>query len=198
MIEKILKKAIQRGELHIEFSDEDIEYLLAHYAPTTSGQPSKNLLPELEKILLNAISERKRLDSVSGLNEVEMAAMEKLAPYGYCPTDESHCSVGDALRETLRANGWNEKQAAEKLGISEQVIETLLQETMPLILTSRGAARSVSNVLADRHGLPAATRELLIQWLLNGLHFWELKHSGPGHTRVAARRRGSPNDKKKP
>jgi hypothetical protein len=107
--------------------------------------------------------------------------------------DAAVCSVGEALGEMLLANGWTKQEAAGKLGLSEQVCHELLNEMMPL---TGKTARSVATFLSEtHHGTPA---QLLADYLLNGLHFWELKHSGPGHTRIAARRKGSPNDKKKP
>lgn len=107
--------------------------------------------------------------------------------------DAAACSVGEALGKMLLANGWTKQQAASKLGVSEQVCQELLNEMMPL---TGKTARSVAAFLCETyHG---ASAQLLADYLLNGLHFWGLKHSGPGHTRIAARRKGSPNDKKKP
>jgi len=107
--------------------------------------------------------------------------------------DAAVCSVGEALGETLLANGWTKQQAASKLGVSEGICEEMLNEMMPL---TGKTARSVAAFLCETyHG---ASAQLLADYLLNGLHFWELKHSSPGHTRIAARRKGSPNDKKKP
>lgn len=54
-IEAMLKKAVQGAQFKFEMLDEDIEFLLAHSDPV---QPSKDLSPELEVILLNAIRER--------------------------------------------------------------------------------------------------------------------------------------------
>jgi plasmid maintenance system antidote protein VapI len=107
--------------------------------------------------------------------------------------DAAVCTVGEALGEMLLANGWTKQQAATKLGVSERVCEEMMNEMMPL---TGKTARSVAAFLCETfHG---ASAQLLADYLLNGLHFWELKHSGPGHTRIAARRKGSPNDKKKP
>lgn len=58
-IEEMLKKAVQGGEPKIELSDEDIEFLLAH---SEVVQPSKNLVPELEQIIVNAIRERESFE----------------------------------------------------------------------------------------------------------------------------------------
>jgi len=107
--------------------------------------------------------------------------------------DSSGCSVGEALGEMLLANGWTKQEAAGKLGLSEQVCHELLNEMMPL---TGKTARSVAAFLCETYD--GASAQLLADYLLNGLHFWGLKHSGPGHTRIAARRKGSPNDKKKP
>ena len=107
--------------------------------------------------------------------------------------DAAVCTVGEALGEMLLANGWTKQQAATKLGVSERVCQELLNEMMPL---TGKTARSVAAFLCETyHG---ASAQLLADYLLNGLHFWGLKHSGPGHTRIAARRKGSLNDKKKP
>jgi hypothetical protein len=107
--------------------------------------------------------------------------------------DAAACTVGEALGEMLLANGWTKQQAASKLGLSEQVCHELLNEMMPL---TGKTARSVAAFLCEIY--QGASAQLLADYLLNGLHFWELKHSGPGHTRIAARRKGSSNDKKKP
>ncbi|HEV8538206.1 MAG TPA: hypothetical protein VGR15_04695 [Bacteroidota bacterium] len=177
-IEEILKKAIQRGELHFEFADDDIDYLLAHTVPTKSGRPSKDVIAELERILLNAIAERERL---------EMAVKEKTAPYAGSTAvdgpDVGSCSVGDALHEELRTNEWTEKQAAEKLGISVRIIESLLKESMTV---TRRTARRVSGLLGTQYRLSAAAEELLGQWLLNGLHFGKIRGKS-GLMRTAAR-----------
>jgi len=107
--------------------------------------------------------------------------------------DAAVCTVGEALGEMLLANGWTKQQAASKLGVSERVWEEMMNEMMPL---TGKTGRSVAAFLCEScHG---ASAQLLADYLLNGLHFWELKHSGPGRARIAARRKGSPNDKKKP
>jgi len=110
-----------------------------------------------------------------------------------CELDAAVCSVGEALGEMLLANGWTKQHAASKLGVSEGICEEMLNEMMPL---TGKTARSVAALLCETyHG---ASGQLLADYLLNGLHFWELKHSSAGHARIAARRKGPPNDKKKP
>ena len=58
-IEKMLKQGVQDGQLHVTFSEEDVEFLLAHSDPV---QPSKNLVPELEQIIFEAIRERESFE----------------------------------------------------------------------------------------------------------------------------------------
>ncbi len=107
--------------------------------------------------------------------------------------DSSGCSVGEALGETLLTNGWTKQQAASKLGVSEHVYHELLNEMMPL---TGKTARSVAAFLCETHR--GTAEQLLADYLLNGLHFWELKHFGTGNARIAARRKGSADEKKKP
>ncbi len=124
---------------------------------------------------------------------------EQSTPYGRRPVsprggmDQALCSVGEALHETLVANGWTEKEAAEKLGVSETMIRSLLGEMMPL---TGKTARFVAAFLCEIY--QATPAQLLADYLLNGLHFWELKHfpkkeAGLGNKRKAARRKR--NDK---
>ncbi len=91
--------------------------------------------------------------------------------------DSSACSVGEALGEMLLANDWTKQQAASKLGVSEHVCQELLNEMMPL---TGKTVRSVAAFLCETHR--GTAEQLLADYLLNGMHFWELKHSGPGHT----------------
>jgi len=107
--------------------------------------------------------------------------------------DAAACSVGEALSEVLLANGWTKQQAADKLGVSEQICEELLNDMMPL---TGKTARSVAAFLCETY--QGASAQILADYLLDGLHFWELKHSGTGRTRIAARPKGSSNDKKEP
>jgi hypothetical protein len=58
-IEMMLKIAVQGGEPKFELPDEDIEFLLAH---SELVQPSKDLVPELEQIIMNAIRERESFE----------------------------------------------------------------------------------------------------------------------------------------
>jgi len=112
---------------------------------------------------------------------------------GTSEIDAAVCSVGEALGEMLLANSWSKQQAATKLGVSERVCQEMLNEMMPL---TGKTARSVAAFLSESyHG---ASAQVLADYLLNGLHFWELKHFGAGDVRIAARRKGSLDDKKKP
>jgi hypothetical protein len=54
-LEELLKKAGKKGEFAPELSDDAIESLIKHAKPI---QPSKDLLPELERIILDAVKER--------------------------------------------------------------------------------------------------------------------------------------------
>lgn len=58
-IEELLKKGVQGGQLNFALTDEDIDFLLAH---SEVVQPSKDLVPELEQIILNAIRERESFE----------------------------------------------------------------------------------------------------------------------------------------
>ncbi|MBM4168429.1 MAG: hypothetical protein FJ215_04655 [Ignavibacteria bacterium] len=192
-LQAILKKAVLEGELDFELSNEDIEYLLAH---SELIQPSKNLTTEIEGILLRAIRERKTAarpnekdagQELSPLHQSDPLArqtvMETPALYRTMPT------VGNAMGEVLLVNAWNEKQAGEKLGVSESVIHSLLTETEQL--TSK-AVREMSEALGKKYDLSGHALQVLTQWLFNGLHFWELQNS-PGQSgsmRAAARRSG--------
>ena len=189
VIEKILKKAFQRGELHLEFSDDDIDYLLAHSLPTTSGRPSNDLLARLEQILLSASSARSA-EPIAERASLEMAVKEKTMPFGRSTTaagaDAASLSAGDVLHEELRANGWTEKQAAEKLGLSERIMESLLAETTTV---TKSTARRVAGLLTARYSLSGGAKELLGQWLLNGIQFRKLRRESgrTGSMRTAAR-----------
>lgn len=58
-IENLLKKGVQGGQLNFALTDEDIDFLLAHSGVV---QPSKDLVPELEQIIINAIRERESFE----------------------------------------------------------------------------------------------------------------------------------------
>ncbi len=171
-LEALLKKAFQEGGLQLEISDEDIEYLLARSQPAAGGQASKDLTPELEEILLAAIREKGRSNTVKS---IEMAVRGESSPY--CSrtsgVDESGCSVGEALQQTLRANGWTMEEAAKRFGVSLDLVKRLLAETKPF---TRKTARAVVDSLARAH--TPASRQLLTDHLLNGLRYWQLRQSG--------------------
>lgn len=136
---------------------------------------------------------RLRWAATSIVPEAEAMVMEQTTPYGRVVSrdvDQAPCSVGEALRETLRANGWTEKQAAEKVAVSGTAMQSLLTEMMPL---STGTVRGVAGFLCREHTLPEETAKLLTEWLLNGLRFWELQHppDKSGSIRIAARPKGA-------
>jgi hypothetical protein len=144
------------------------------------------------------------IEALRHLTERERSVLKKRAVIVKEPTihygsrgasdlDNASCSVGAALQEAMAANGWNKKLAAAKLEVSETAIERLLAEMMPL--TSK-TVRSVTRFLCETYS--GASEQALTDCLLNGLHFWELSHSSPGNIRIAARRKGFPDDKNKP
>jgi hypothetical protein len=141
---------------------------------------------------LRHLTERER----SVLKKRAVMVKEPAIHYGARSTsdlDNASCSVGAALHEVMAANGWTKKLAASKLKVSETAIDGLLAEMMPL---TGKTVRAVTRFLCDTYS--GASEQALTDCLLNGLHFWELKHSGPSYTRIAARRKGPPDDKKKP
>jgi hypothetical protein len=58
-IEELLKKGVQGGQLNFALTDDDIDFLFANFEAV---QPSKDLTPELEQILVNAIRERESFE----------------------------------------------------------------------------------------------------------------------------------------
>jgi hypothetical protein len=163
-----------------------------------AAESDERFLQSLQRLLAAA---RQQATPLAGKSAGVSAIRESLRTYSAnrpgqserSEIDAAVCSVGEALGEVLLANGWSKQQAASKLGVSERVCEEMLNEMMPL---TGKTARSVAALLCESCHGPSA--QLLADYLLNGLHFWELKHSGPAHARIAARRKGSPNDKKKP
>lgn len=175
----ILKEAFRKGEMPIEFLDEDIEWLLAH---SESIHPSRDLTEELEKILVKVINERKRRERS---REIPVGGASVVMEPG--TLNRKELSVGEAMHLVLRANGWNEQGAAERLGVSADTIRTLVRETATLTPARLG---DIAESLARKHALSSRTREVLIEWLLNGLRFWELQgKSSAGPMRAAARKK---------
>jgi len=139
--------------------------------------------------LLSDLS-RKSTEPIAERASLEMAVKEKTMPFGRSTTaagaDAASLSAGDVLHEELRANGWTEKQAAEKLGLSERIMESLLAETTTV---TKSTARRVAGLLSARYSLSGGAKELLGQWLLNGLQFRKLRRESgrTGSMRTAAR-----------
>jgi hypothetical protein len=169
-IEEALKRALMRGELVMDWTDEEIEFLLRRSEPV---RPSRDFSNEIEKILLRAVQERKA--------DVVAVGGEKLSEA------RGRTAVSKALSEAFRISGWGIEEAAQNLAITPNTLKKILSDNISVATTT---AREVASVLAARHGLTNQARDLLIQWLLNGLHLIDLRESAKasGSMRAAARK----------
>lgn len=127
-IEGLLKKGVQGGQLNFALTDEDINFLLAN---SEAVQPSKDLTPELEHILVNAITERESF---------EFSELRKSTTFGEYFTrlkDKVNMLLGfDSIRDFLPSSFSPEKlmnlerDQIEKLTPGE-IAEVIIQFKVP-------------------------------------------------------------------
>lgn len=170
VIEETLKRAFKRGELRVEFSDEDIEFLLGR---SPKIRPSRDLTKDLEEILLEIL--RKDKSEVVVVNE-------EGSSYEAGPD-----IAGRVLGEAFRVSGLRYEEAAKRLATTPAKVKEILTENMPV---TADTVHTVAEDLVTKYGLSDQARALLVQWLLNGLHLIHLKRSvkTSGSMRAAARK----------
>lgn len=123
---------------------------------------------------------------------------EESAGYGAAPPagtaagglDKAPCTVGEALRQVLDSKGMSlarlpvgRDDAAKKLGISADRMQSLIEEMMPL---TSATVPHVAQFFSAKYGLNAL---MLRQWLITGLRELEMKNTEHSSTRIAARKK---------
>jgi hypothetical protein len=98
--------------------------------------------------------------------------------------DNAPFTVGEAMRQMLKVNGWTVPQAAKRLGVSDEVMKNLFEEMMPL---SSGTVPGVAKFFSTEYRI--ANPQTLREWLITGLRFLEMQSSQPSSLRHAARRK---------
>jgi len=98
---------------------------------------------------------------------------ETIAQYGDSVSlDNAPFTVGEAVHQMLKINSWTVSQAAKKLGVSDEVVKSLLEEMMPL---SSATVPDIAQFFSAEYGI--TNSQILREWLITGLRFLEIESS---------------------